>query len=250
MGKSKLNLAGVKLVNFGAKGIKVKYDKGAARGTYVFNDEYDVKHKSPIPLGLRDKFRALGSHVADLCLIGEQYVDHIDVTGVQSNGGDQFLITASVKTVDDKHFTVNTPKITEDTEYERFDEVIGVINEIYDGVIEYIESDRLVNDSQIIADFIASQKGESDIDLDSMSEDDQKDKAREILEKGGAIVMDADDYTVEEGSHENGSVEKEENVSIENPVSETADDSESTSVAKEVKMETEVVEAPKDGTWE
>lgn len=248
MTKTNLNLASVKLISLGAKGIKVQYDRGSSRGSYVFNDEYDVKFKNPLPVELRNKFRMLVEHVVLICKMHESdatkssiYVHHII-----SNGGTNFQLRATVHTFDDKTFEIATPKITEDTEYEGFDNVISLINDIYDDVIEYIESDKLIDENQIIMDFIKNKK-EVDFSVEELSSEDRVQKAREILEDQGAIVLDQDDYTVTDGPEKTEPVVEEEVKEI--PEGSATTETITTEI-KESSVEEEPVTVPSPPAWE
>lgn len=194
MKKGNLSLGKVKLVNGGMKGLEATYQQSAERGDYIFNDDHKSTFKAPVPKHLLDLFAKLKEHFVYICRFDSNNgtKEAIEITGVCSNGSSHFIITAKVKTFGNTTFGVSTPKITEDKEYNGFDSVIEIINDIYDGVTKYINDKEVADNKQIVMGF-----SEAEEDISVLSDSEAADRAREYLEKQGAIVMMEDDYDKE-----------------------------------------------------
>lgn len=194
MKQQPLKIASVKLVNSGLKGIEVAYEKDSKKGSHVYRDEHKTKFKAPVYRDLLKAFESLKEHMSLICRLDSSDItkEAIEITGITSNGEDKFLIKAKIRTFDDAIFAVDTPLITEDTEYKGFHEVINIVNTIYDEVEFYIEGEKMAEEKQVVMDF-AKQKSE-EIDIEGLTDEEITAKYREYLEGTGAIVMTPDDY--------------------------------------------------------
>jgi hypothetical protein len=203
-----MKIAAVKLINGGLKGLEVKYETiKTQEGRSFITEHADVK-KTPVHDGLVSKFRELRTYFGELLGYSKEQVESlmanssIIIHGIQS-GQDDFLIKGQIEIshiAGTKYVAVNTPKITEDDDYSNFSKVMSIVDAIYKETAEFMEGKKQMEDKQIVMDFYSKKKGFDQEDLDELSSldgEELKQKATEILENMGAIVLLQDEVTDE-----------------------------------------------------
>jgi|GEM_PF-3086626 len=202
-----MNIASVKLVNGGLKGVVVTYSMTSEKDKRSFIDEHVSKKKAPIHEDLEVAFESLGEHLLDICGYTSKDKDNVSVTGVTYNDKG-FVITGKKKILDgDKTINLVTP-LTNGDDYSEYEAVCKVLDTIYSETEDYMSGAKVFSDAQLVMRFNA---GKEDFDVESfkgLPADQQRDICTEILEKMGAMVLLAEDEApIEEEITE---VEKEE----------------------------------------
>ena len=186
-----MKISKVKLVDRGIKGIEVSFMKQEDRGKMVFNDEYVVKYKAPVNTELRESFTKLHLHLREICGVSKEL--DVDVRGLNYNG-EAFLISGVVTTVlNEKVYGINTPLINADDDYVKYDSATSLMDKIYEEVRKYVSERKMMNPKQFVMEFAENKGKLDDYDFENMSDSEALSKAREILEKSGAIVITQDD---------------------------------------------------------
>lgn len=204
-----MKISKVKLIDSGLKGIEVSFLKQEVKGGLTFQNEYMKKDKRPVTKELRKLFSRLvgdGIQILDL----NQKAD-FTVTGV-IGGENQFQITGKVMVLDGKVYGLATPVIKEG-EYEHYKQVMEIIDQIYTGVKEHLDSDKTVTPHQFVMDFNETLHGEKKLtkeEIDSMDESEKTKYMMDYLEKKGAVIMAAEDIDSEPAPQEDDNFPDEE----------------------------------------
>jgi hypothetical protein len=195
-----MKIAAVKLINGGLKGIQVKYETTKEQDGRTFITEHTDIKKTPVHQNLIENFRSLRVHMLMLMGYSESQAESLMnnsavIISEVVSGAEDFLIKGQLELSNiagTKHITINTPKITEDDEYEGFIEVMKIVDSIWKETKEFIDGKAKMDDKQLVMDFYSKKKGideETMRELDSLEGADLAKKATEILESMGAIVL-------------------------------------------------------------
>lgn len=196
-------IASVKLVNGGMKGIEVEYLEPSVKGNVQFFDIYKSKRKAPVHEELEKAFVLTKSHLLDICgytLEAEEreyLMNALSVTGAKYGEkgiiliGDLFVLGGT------RVLKLETPLITDEVEYPDFANLKSIIDNIYSETKEYMDGKKVMSDMQIVARFNAKNE---EFDYDSftkMSKEEQREIATKILEEQGCMVFHNDEITTE-----------------------------------------------------
>jgi len=194
-----MNIASVKLVNGGLKGVVVTYSMTSEKDKRSFIDEHVSKKKAPIHEDLEVAFESLGEHLLDICGYTSKDKDNVSVTGVTYNDKG-FVITGKKKILDgDKTINLVTP-LTNGDDYSEYEAVCKVLDTIYSETEDYMSGAKVFSDAQLVMRFNA---GKEDFDVETfkgLSSEEQRDLATTILENMGHIVLLTDDVVPSEMS--------------------------------------------------
>lgn len=194
-----MQLGKVKLINDGLKGLQISYIEHTTRSGNTYIDQYDsVFLRTPIPPAMKGIFMKLKEHFINICTLDRKYMkeDMIRITGVMGNGEDYFEILAEVGGLY-TGLKLRHEQVTAENNYPKFAEVNEIIQEIYAAVEQYRQAKIVQSAEQMLLDFKSDKKfGKTliDVDIDSMSKEEQEEAARKILESMGAIVMMPSDF--------------------------------------------------------
>ena len=185
-----MKICKVKVLSEGKKGLLVSYLKEEDKHVYTFNNSYDVKYRYPLNKGIVKGLEMLGDYLRDL--MGFKDGVEIEVTGVVSDASTNFIITYKVKTVCGLYCGGSSPRVTDSNDYDKFEEVIKVIESLYEHVEEYVEHGSSIEGiKQYTLKF--SDLDMDEVDFDAMAEGDKRVLMKEALMKSGCIVIDKED---------------------------------------------------------
>jgi hypothetical protein len=230
-----MNIASVKLVNGGLKGVVVTYSMTSEKDKRSFIDEHVSKKKAPIHEDLEVAFESLRVHLMDICGYMKDGVNDVTITGVTYNDKG-FVITGKKKILDgDKTINLVTP-LTNGDDYSEYEAVCKIMDTIYSETEDYMSGAKVFSDAQLVMRFNA---GKEDFDVETfkgLSSEEQRDLATTILEnmkaidrtavsadaleeEGHTVLLTSDVAPEEDGELEGENMvfddEKEELVSIE-----------------------------------
>ena len=185
-----MNIASVKLVNGGLKGLVVTYSMTSEKNGRPFIDEHISKKKAPIHQELEDAFDSLIDYLLEIC--ESEANSDVEVVGVTYNDKG-FIITGKKKILGgNKTTNLVTPLIT-DEDYSEFDTVCKMLDTIYSETEDYMSGAKVFSDAQLVMRFNA---GKEDFDVETfkgLSSEEQRDLATAILEDMGHVVLLTED---------------------------------------------------------
>lgn len=201
--KSEIQIAGIKLCSGGQKGLEVLYSKvevGVDGRDWI--NEYWTSRSLPINEELDGLVKAFRFYLYDVYGYDMENVNQaeLEILEVKSDGGN-FVIIGKMKVLDGtKYVPLKTCKILGGDDYDKYEEVIKLVGQLYKEVEMYMSGMRdKVNDVQIVLDFNKSKGLEFDeVAFRGMAGADQRDMATKILEKMGSIVIHRDEVNGEE----------------------------------------------------
>lgn len=202
MNKEK-QIASVKLINGGMKGIEIEYLQPSVKGNVQFFDIYKSKRKAPVHEELEKAFVLTKSHLLDICgytLEAEEreyLMNALSITGVKYGEkgiiliGDLFVLGGT------RVLKLETPLITDEVEYPDFANLKSIIDNIYSETKEYMDGKKVMSDIQIVARFNAKNEEFDYGSFTKMSKEEQREIATKILEEQGCMVFHNDEITTE-----------------------------------------------------
>ena len=208
-----MNIKKVKTVNDGVQGLKVEFVEEVMKGGEPYNLFRDDRYTHPIIPELRESFNKLKIHLLRLCRLWDpdhdQYIDDtgyglkvpvpmnerwkrmkaliddLEITGVTSNL-DNFLIIGKMPGDCPGNINVLSMNVMPGSEYTFYDEVIDIIDELYQNVGKYIEYKGVVDAKQVVVQ--ESIQKDIPFDNDKNQEAFQK-EAEEIQKRTGNVVQ-------------------------------------------------------------
>ena len=193
-----MNIARVKLVSRGLKGIEVGYMRIEKNGGFEYNNEYVGKYKMPVNAVLRSKIGELDEYARGILSLAKGSC--MEVIGIHG-GSDRFQLVCWITTgVGNKGYVATTPLITETDGYDEFEDVQAIITEVYEGVEKYIDGAESITARQFVLDF-SEKESKSSLTKDvaeSMTDEECTAWMVETLQKRGAIVMMDEDHGLED----------------------------------------------------
>lgn len=231
------NIGGVKLIHTGLKGIEITYETIEIQNGVSYTSEDIKKSKRPVHTSLKDLVKELKPYFIEL-LGYSAYADYEDlnkfeVTGVKA-GTDRFIITGMHQCWQDKTMGMATPQIKEADEYERYDEVMKVIDSIYKETDLYIQGVKNIKREEVIVDFMKDVRKKSEFDFsdfENMTPEEQEELMKEIEKDTGISVHEENGEMVITASEES---DKEVYVEINNGEMRPATDFEKRKINGEV----------------
>lgn len=217
-----MNIKSVTLKTGGLKGCDVIWIKPETKGTRTLVEEYKKKAKHPIHLGMERPINDLRWHLLDICgQITEKTskkdidaaINRTEITSITSDKGG-WILKGQMECFDGKYHFPETPLVEIADNYEHFDTVSKIIEQIFAETKIYLNGEVQVTDQEVALRYIESgrQKGFDREAFDKLPEDEQKEILQDILEKKfGAAVLMPDE--LEEDTDE----EEDEEVSAEVP---------------------------------
>lgn len=204
-------IGGVKLINTGLRGIEIIYETVEIIDGVSYNSEDTKKSFRPAHHDLKDFMKDLRTYLIELCGYDEESVIKADfeITGVKA-GSDSFLISGKFRCWNDKIIAVNTPLIKEVDAYERFDEVMTIVDKIYKETDMYLKGVKKADRKEIIVDYMKDVKKNNLFTytyFEEMTPEEQEKLMNEIEKDMGISVKEEEGKMVLTASEEEG-VEK------------------------------------------
>jgi len=194
-----MEIASVKLVNAGLKGIVVTYAQASCKDDRSFIDEHVSKKKAPIHEELETAFESLREPLLDICGYPEPetYITDVEMTGITYNNKG-FVLSAKLSILDgEKTINLVTPLIRDGNEYPGFMKVIQTLDKIYEETRSYMAGEKSFSDEQLVLKFNSSNEGFDADSFKKLSKDEQREIATKVLQDQGSIVFHPE--TEEEG---------------------------------------------------
>jgi len=194
-----MEIASVKLVNAGLKGIEVTYAQASSKDGRSFIDEHKSKKKAPIHSELEDAFEDLRVPLLDICGYEEPEGLIHDVEMTQVKYSEKGFVLSGVFKVLDGERTIDlvTPLIRDGNEYKDFVKVASILDRIYDETRSYMSGEKSMSDEQLVLKFNSDNDGFDADTFFKLSKDEQREIATKILQDQGSIV-----FHPEEGEEE------------------------------------------------
>lgn len=187
--KQEIQISSVKLINGGNKGIRISYikmmeDKNGRMSISKMNEEND---RPIVGTELLLKFDEFSEYITGINNIEE---GKVTATGITASAS-KFLLSGTIECFNgNKKSATNTPLITEQDDYEKWDEVQAKVDELYKMVLSHMETEKyMATDRDIV---ISANKGKEGFDIEAvnnMTEQELTDLATKHLEKIGCVVM-------------------------------------------------------------
>ena len=192
--KKDLKIGSVKLVNGGMKGMEVNYLEPVVKNGNMFMDVHTVKKSAPVSFELMENIGMLGNYLLDACgyttneLERQILLSKLEVTRVDA-GEDNFKIFGKLRVLNGSQvINLQTPKINENLEFDGFNDVMKLIDDIYDGTCEYIEGKMMSND-QLVLTFYKDKEGFDEKEFNKLPQEERARMATKVLEEMGIIVI-------------------------------------------------------------
>lgn len=189
-----LKIGSVKLKNGGMKGMVVNYIKPVMKNGNMFMDTYDVKKSAPVTFELMDKFAKLGNYLLDICgyttneLEREQLLGLLEITKL-SAGQESFQISGKLKVLGGNQVvSLTTPLIKESMDYGDFEEVMKLVDDIYDDTREYVGG-KMMSETELALRFYKDKEGFSEDEFNKLPEAERIKIGTRALEELGLIVI-------------------------------------------------------------
>lgn len=186
-----MEIASVKLVNAGLKGIVVTYAQASNKDNRSFIDEHVSKKKAPIHDELETAFESLREPLLDICGYPdpETYITDVEMTGVSYNNKG-FVLSAKLSILDgEKTINLVTPLIRDGNEYPGFIKVIQVLDKIYEETRSYMAGEKSFSDEQLVLKFNSANEGFDADSFKKLSKEEQREIATKVLQDQGSIVF-------------------------------------------------------------
>jgi hypothetical protein len=203
-----MEIASVKLVNAGLKGIVVTYAQASSRDSRSFIDEHVSKKKAPIHDELEKAFDDLREPLLDICGYPEPeaYVSDVEMTGVTYNNKG-FVLSAKLSILDgEKTINLVTPLIRDGNEYPGFIKVIQTLEKIWEETRSYMAGEKSFSDEQLVLKFNSDKEGFDADSFKKLSKEEQREIATKVLQDQGSIVFhpETEEDTAEEKEEGDG----------------------------------------------
>lgn len=219
-----MQIASVKLVNSGTKGIIVTYAQTSNKDNRSFIDEHTSKKKAPIHEELEVAFESLREPLLDICGYPEPetYVSDLEVTGITySDKG--FVLSAKLNILDgEKTINLVTPLIKDGNEYPGFMKVIQILDKIYEETKLYLSGEKSFSDVQLVLKLNSDKEG---FDVDAfklLSKEEQREIATKVLQDQGSIIFHPETEPEVDAENE-GQIEEKEIKTVMNVVADDDD---------------------------
>lgn len=203
-------IGGIKLINTGLKGLEIQYDTIEIIDDVSYDSEDSKKSFRPAHRELKALMKEFVKHLIELTGYKNDSVNEaeFEVTGITANSS-QFLITGKYKCWKDKIIPVNTPLIKESDQYEHFNDVINLVDNVYKEVDLYLSGAKKITKQEVIMDYMKDVKKDDTFtmeqDFSTMNEEELKlmlkgiDKELGIavhMEDGQLVIGDAEEEIV------------------------------------------------------
>lgn len=195
-----MEIASVKLVNAGLKGIIVTYAQTSNKDSRSFIDEHTSKKKAPVHEELETAFEDLREPLLDICGYPEpeSYITDVEMTGVTYNNKG-FILSAKLSILDgEKTINLVTPLIRDGNEYPGFMKVIQTLDKIYEETKSYMAGEKSFSDEQLVLKFNSSKEGFDVEAFKGLSKDEQREIATKVLQDQGSIVFHPEEESAED----------------------------------------------------
>lgn len=209
--KSVARIGGIRLLSNGIKGIKISYETMESEDRQNYSNNHKDERHRPVHGELKELVRSLKSYFLELT--GYAYATKTDayealemcteITGIDA-GTDRFLITGTIRSWEDKIIAVNTPLIKEGDMYDRFEEVMELVDKIYKQADLYMRGVKRATTQEVVVDYMKVIKKSSNFTYDmfeNMTPEEQselmsgmqKDLGFEVIDENGVQVLSVDD---------------------------------------------------------
>lgn len=192
---SNIRIASVKLVNDGMKGCVVKYEKVEVIEGREFRNEYNPKMKHPVHGEMLKCFGWLKKHLLLMCgydvPVGaeEGLLRNLEMTGVSCGDGG-FVLSGKLEVYDNgKVVSLNTPYTSSEEEYVQYEDVLKIIEGIYEETKNYLGKTVVMDDKQLVMKFHRGDDKFDEASFLALPEREQKKIATQVLEKMKCIVI-------------------------------------------------------------
>lgn len=178
----------------GLKGILVNYQTIAES----FIKDHKVSYRKPVQGPLKEKFLSLVAIVRDVCQINDDATIRINSIDNIDSKEQAFSLNFTVCCNHvERMYDATTPIMSETDAIPGFDEAFETVKSIIELTEKHLESKQKIDSRQILMEFRETMPKKFNDDIDAMSKEEQREKATELLESIGAIVIIPED-TVEE----------------------------------------------------
>ncbi len=196
-----MNIASVKLINSGKKGLLVTYSSPYnCKGTTSMDG---LKHtrRFPIHLELENAFKSLRTVLLDVCDYSQENREK-DIQDTAVNeiiyNNESFSLKGT-KTILDSDKTIPlTPKNITAEDYAEYESATAILDLIYKETKAYMAGEKEISDDQLILRF---NEGNAEFDTESfnkLSDIEKRDIATSLLEEMGHIVIHNEELAEEE----------------------------------------------------
>lgn len=207
-----MNIKRVKLLSNGDKGVKIKYVDSKEQSGKNWDIYCEDEHTFPATTDLRRSFDKLKIHLLKLCRLWDPEQDQylirsnwtlivpesltpgykrmqsllgdLEVVGVTSNL-EEFLITGKLKGVDNGNINLVSMNINSETEYQYYDEVIAIIDDLYQHTGSYIHAEIMVEKRKVVnQEAIRNQQ----VPDSSLTDEQIEAQHAEIMARTGKVI--------------------------------------------------------------
>lgn len=206
--KTEVLIRAVTLVNGGLKGVKVKYSAIEKKHNREYVNEYVSHKKAPIHTELEKTFNWLKGYLLDICGFGnspeeiEILENDLEMTAV-SYCDKGFTLSGKLAVLTgEKFLSITTPLISDSNEYGHFSKVTAILDGIYSETKDYMEGNKVMNDTELIIKFNRGKEDFDESELERMSPAEKKEAATKLLEDMGCIVLHNDDLNNDDDEEE------------------------------------------------
>jgi hypothetical protein len=194
------SLTKVKLVYGGLHGVVVSYkERDMRKKDVAFENEYkNVSFGAPATGDMQNLFVSLANHLLDVCGYQQEEIDRAillngtEVTGVSYAKGKGFILTGTLDVLDG-HFKINlvTPLFKSEADLPAYGDIVDIIEGIYAETKEYLSGNKRLKPIELIEAVNAKEpiEGFDKVALEKMTHKEQVEKATQILELAGGMVI-------------------------------------------------------------
>lgn len=202
-----MRLKNVKVHQNGNKGMTVTYLKTEVRDGIPYEDEFRRRIMTPVPNEIRYVLQKLGKHLGILSYLnmGTETNDSItaeqvNVVEVISDESNYYQLVGNVCGKYGRNELKSVMISTEDGLYKDTAKVLVLIRELYEKSVLFVRKEMTQTTKQMLMNFSTDEKLAKNfegVNIEEMSEAEQKEMAKKILAKTGAIVLDPEEYGVD-----------------------------------------------------
>lgn len=210
-------ITGIKVKEKGIKGLEINFCHQEEKDGKTWNIPDWQDRKMPVGEKLMDVIKAFRYYLMDIYGYDSSEANVADVTIKEISFDGPIKIIGEMRVLNgDRTVPLKSCKMDADVQYEKQDELEGLVRQLKDEVQDYMDGKSIMTERQLVMTFYAGKKGFDEAKLAGMSEEEIRDYHTQALEKMGSIVIHDEDVATDDNfTAEDEQEEKEEETSSE-----------------------------------
>lgn len=186
-----MKIKSLKLKLGGLKGLMITYESMKTSEGASFVEEVKLSYRKPVQGELKFKFMDFVDLVKLVCNIKEGATVRVNAIENIDMKEEMFSINATVMCEGiERMYDISSPTLSAIDGIDGFAEAFESLKTMLELTSKYLSSNEKIDSRQILMDFQAERPGKlGDVSIDELSQEEQIEKATELLEKLGALVI-------------------------------------------------------------